>query len=75
MLNFCFTRTDWYVLLTFCTSVVRVANVRHSHVILYIRNTHILSQQRSTQVKELIRVSRKHYIAENGTAQPSRIGF
>ena len=46
-----------------------MANVRYSHVILTIRNTHILRQQRSTLVKKLVRVSRIHYIAKNGTAQ------
>ena len=53
----------------------RVANVRHSHVILTIRNTHIFSKQPSTQVEKLIRVSRIHYIAKNGTAQLPLIGF
>ena len=39
-------------------------NVRHSHVILTIRNTHIFSKQPSTKVKKLIRVSRIYYIAK-----------
>ena len=41
-----------------------MANVRHSHVILTIRNTHIFSKQPSTQVEKLIRVSRIHCIAK-----------
>ena len=49
--------------------VIRVANVRHRHMILTIRNTHIFSKQPSTQVKKLICESRIHYIAKNGTAQ------
>ena len=52
----------------------RVANVRHN-VILTIRNTYILSQQCSTRVKNIIRVSRIHYIAENVTAQLLHIDF
>ena len=54
---------------------IGVANVRHSHVILTIRNTHIFGQQPWTQVRKLIRVSRIHYIAKNGTAQLPLIGF
>ena len=49
-------------------SYLRVANVRHSHMILTIRNIHILLQKRLNQVKKLINVPRIHYIANNGTA-------
>ena len=49
-----------------------MANVRHSHEILTIRNTHIFSKQPSTQVEKPIRV---YYIAKNGTAQLPLIGF
>ena len=41
--------------------------VRHSHVILTIRNTHIFSKHPSTQVKKTYCASRIHYIAKNGT--------
>ena len=48
----------------------RVVNVRHSHVNLTIRNTHIFSKH-----IKLIRVSRIHYIAKNGKAQLPLIGY
>ena len=54
---------------------IRVANVRHSHVILTICNTQIFSKQPSTQVEKLIRVWRIHYIAKNGTGQLPLIVF
>ena len=52
----CFSRAEVHT--------YRVANVRHSHVILTIRNTQTLDSG-----KKLICVSRIHYIAKNGTAQ------